>query len=137
MLRKGMTKNKGFSMIPNQVINSLELSNDAKMLFIYIRSLSPKFRHLRNKTLLNKLGISINTLQNCKRELVKNGYLVINRGISSNYYKLRLSNFRVSTLSDSTQPPYPNSTYHYKSNTIINNNNISKRRSKGFKKFNE
>ena len=70
-----MTKNKGFSMIPNQVINSLEISNDAKMLFIYIRSLSPKFRHLRNKTLLKKLGISINTLQNCKRELVKKSSL--------------------------------------------------------------
>ena len=97
-------------MVPNQVINSPELSNNAKMLFIYIRSLSAKFRHLRNKTLMKKLDLSINTLQNCKRELVKNGYLVINRGISSNYYQLRLSNFSVGKLSDATQPPYVKAT---------------------------
>jgi len=130
-------KNKGFTMVPNQVINSPELSNNAKMLFIYIRSLSAKFRHLRNKTLMKKLDLSINTLQNCKRELVKNGYLVINRGISSNYYQLRLSNFRVSSLSDSTQPPYVKATKYLENKTIIHKNNIYKPGLKGFKKFNE
>jgi hypothetical protein len=130
-------KNKGFTMVPNQVINSPELSNNAKMLFIYIRSLSAKFRHLRNKTLMKKLDLSINTLQNCKRELVKNGYLVINRGISSNYYQLRLSNFSVGKLSDSTQPPYVKATKYLENKTIIHKNNTYKPGSKGFKKFNE
>ena len=124
-------------MVPNQVINSPELSNNAKMLFIYIRSLSAKFRHLRNKTLMKKLDLSINTLQNCKRELVKNGYLVINRGISSNYYQLRLSNFSVGKLSDATQPPYVKATKYLENKTIIHKNNTYKPGSKGFKKFNE
>ena len=46
-------------MVPNQVINSPELSNNAKMLFIYIRSLlkKPNYRHLRNKTLVQKLDL--------------------------------------------------------------------------------
>ena len=123
-------------MVPNQVINSPELSNNAKMLFIYIRSLSAKFRHLRNKTLMKKLDISINTLQNCKRELVKKGYLVINKGLSSNYYRLRLINFSVGKVSESAHPPLVNPTNHYEDNTIIRNT-ILKKGSKGFKKFNE
>ena len=128
---------KGFSMIPNQVINEPELSNNSKLLFIYIRSLSEKFRHLRNKTLMNKLKVSIDTLQECKKELVKNGYLVIHRGLSSNYYELRLSRNYIGKMSVRKQPPYPKTTQHYKSNTIINNTISNKSKSKGFKKFNE
>ena len=84
MLGKGFMKNKGFSMIPNQVIWDEDLSNDAKLLFSYLRSLSEKYRTLRNKTLLIKLGISLNTLQNCKAELIKNGYLKVIRKTSAN-----------------------------------------------------
>ena len=79
MSGKGFMKNKGFSMIPNQVIWDEDISNDAKLLFCYLRSLSEKYRTLRNKTLLYKLGISLNTLQNCKAELIKNGYLKVIR----------------------------------------------------------
>ncbi len=128
---------KGFTMVPNALILDAELSNDAKALFCYLRSLSDKYRNLRNRTLLAKLGISINTLQNCKAELVKRGYLTIHRKASSNYYNLRLPKFRVGTLSDSTQSTYVKSGYHYKSNTNNSNTINSKRKSKGFKKFNE
>ena len=40
MSGKGFMKNKGFSMIPNQVIWDEYLSNDEKILFSYLRSLS-------------------------------------------------------------------------------------------------
>jgi len=133
---KRMSK-KGFTMVPNALILDSELSNDAKALFCYLRSLSDKYRNLRNRTLLAKLGISINTLQNCKTELVKRGYLTIHRKSSSNYYNLRLPKFRVGTLSDSTQSTYVKSGYHYKSNTSNSNTIISKRKTKGFKKFND
>tara|TARA_R100000656_G_C3924573_1_gene123536 strand:+ start:210 stop:470 length:261 start_codon:yes stop_codon:yes gene_type:complete len=86
---------------------------------------------------MNKLKVSINTIQDCKRELVKNGYLVIHRGLSSNYYELRLSKNYIGKVSARKQPPYPKTTQHYKSNTIIQNNNYNKSKAKGFKKFNE
>ena len=42
---KGMEKTKkGFSMIPNQLIYDKKLSNEAKILFCYIRSLSENYR---------------------------------------------------------------------------------------------
>ena len=80
----------GFSQIPNQLIYDQNLSNEAKMLFIYIKSLSANYRVLRNSNLCNKLNVSINTLQNAKSELVKQGWLVINRLSSANRYSLRL-----------------------------------------------
>ena len=124
-------KNKGFSMIPNQVIWDSDLSNDSKLLFCYLRSLSEKYRTLRNKTLLLKLGISLNTLQNCKQELIKNGYLNIIRKTSANKYELSIPNKVVL--------PYPKNGYSItqnlgsikKSNTNIYNN----KRIKGFKKL--
>ena len=79
---------KGFSIIPNSVILDVNLSNNAKLLYIYIKSLSENFRTLRNSNLKQKLGISTNTLQNCKAELVKYGYLKIYRRKSANYYFL-------------------------------------------------
>jgi len=129
-------KNKGFSMIPNQVIWDEDLSNNAKLLFCYLRSLSDKYRTLRNKTLLHKLGISLNTLQSIKAELIKEQYLIIHRRTSANYYELKAP-FKVVL-------PYPNSgqltTQKFgsieKSNTNTHNNNKIKgfKKLKGFKK---
>lgn len=72
--------------MPKSLILDSRLSNNAKILFIYIRSLSENFRTLRNSNLRQKLGVSINTLQNCKAELLKFGYLKIYRRKSANYY---------------------------------------------------
>lgn len=77
---------KGFIIVPKSLILDSRLSNNAKILFIYIRSLSENFRTLRNSNLRQKLGVSINTLQNCKTELLKFGYLKIYRRKSANYY---------------------------------------------------
>ena len=82
---------KGFTMIPNQLIVDEGLSKEAKALFVYLRYLSPKFRTLRNATLLTKLDICLSTLQKAKNELIKSGYLVIHRKASANYYDIRLS----------------------------------------------
>ena len=123
----------GFSQIPNQLIYDQNLSNEAKILFIYIKSLSANYRVLRNSNLCNKLKVSINTLQNAKSELVKQGYLVINRLSSANRYSLRLPKIRVTPYPKFTQSDYPKNGYHYKDNTIINNTNINKG-FKGFKK---
>jgi Mn-dependent DtxR family transcriptional regulator len=84
MEKKGFIK--GFVMVPKQLILDTNLSNNAKVLFIYIRSLSENFRTLRNSNLRQKLGISLKTLQNCKAELIKHGYLKIYRRKSANYY---------------------------------------------------
>ena len=124
----------GFSQIPNQLIYDQNLSNEAKMLFIYIKSLSANYRVLRNSNLCNKLNVSINTLQNAKSELVKQGWLVINRLSSANRYSLRLPKIRVTPYPKFTQSDYPKNGYHYKDNTINNNTNINKG-FKGFKKF--
>ena len=94
-------------MIPNQLIYDENIGNEAKVLFCYIRSLSENYRNLRNSNLCQKLGCSVNTLQKAKKELIDNGYLVINR-LSS-----------------------PKFGQYYKSNNINNNNNSNK----GFKKF--
>ena len=58
-------------MIPNQVIYDDRLSNEAKVLFCYIKSLSSNYRNLRNSNLRSKLGCSMNTLQNAKNQLIK------------------------------------------------------------------
>jgi len=113
------------------------LSNDAKMLFIYIKSLSVNFRKLRNRTLLARLSISINTLQKCKEELIKHKYLVVHRLPSSNFYELRLPKIDVPSLSNSTQSDYPKKGYHYKSNTITSNTINNKGKFKRLKKFDE
>lgn len=77
---------KGFIIVPKRLILDDRISNNAKILFIYIRSLSESFRTLRNSNLKQKLGISLKTLQNAKTELVKYGYLKIYRRKSANYY---------------------------------------------------
>ena len=76
----------------------------------------------------------MNTLQKAKKELVDNGYLVINRLSSANKYLLRLPKNRVIRVSKFKQSDYPKIGYHYKSNNINNNNNSNKG-FKGFKKL--
>ena len=139
-LQKDMSK-KGFVLFPKAVLLDERLSNEAKILFAYIRSLSDKFRHLRNRTLRKKLGVSLNTLQKCKNELVEYNYLLIHRGQSSNYYQVKLSPDSLKSIqSDSLkikQSDYPKNRQHYKSNNKLSDNKLGKRRAKGFKKFNE
>ena len=94
-----MTK-RGFTIVPNQIIWDDDLCNDSKQLFTYIRSLSEKYRTLRNSTLKAKLNISVNTLQKCKKELVKNGYLIIHRRTSANLYELKFPKKSVLPLSN-------------------------------------
>lgn len=121
-------------MIPNQLIYDENIGNEAKVLFCYIRSLSENYRNLRNSNLCQKLGCSVNTLQKAKKELVDNGYLVINRLSSANKYLLRLPKNRVIRVSKFKQSDYPKFGQYYKSNNSNNNNNSNKG-FKGFKKF--
>ena len=78
-----------------------------------------------------KLGCSVNTLQKAKKELIDNGYLVINRLSSANRYIIRLPKISVKRVSKFKQSDYPKFGQYYKSNNINNNNNSNK----GFKKF--
>ena len=132
---------KGFTIVPNALILDEDLSNDAKVLFAYIKSLSENYRHLRNRTLRQKLGISLNTLQNCKAELVKKGYLLIHRSQSSNYYRLKLKQTTQQKSNQTTQDKNTQTTQNFVSikrvKTSSNKTSISNRRFKGFKKFNE
>ena len=129
---------KGFTMIPNQLIIDESLSKEAKALFIYLRYLSPKFRTLRNTTLLTKLDICLSTLQKAKNELIKSNYLVIHRRASANYYELRLSKKYLINRVLNTQESKYNLLSIKKDNTMYNNNmynNTSTKGFKGFKKF--
>jgi len=127
------TKN-GFAMIPNSIIYDDKLGNEAKVLFCYIKSLSANYRNLRNSNLCKKLGVSVNTLQKAKKELVDNGYLVIHRLSSANRYTLRLPKNRVIRVSKSNQSDYPKFGQYLESNNNNNNNNSNKKKFKGFKK---
>ena len=128
---------KGFTMIPNQLIVDEGLSKEAKALFIYLRYLSPKFRILRNATLLTKLDICLSTLQKAKNELIKSGYLIIHRKASANYYDIRLSKkYSVDRVLNKQETKY-NLLSIKKDNTMYNNTMYNKRGFKGFKKFKE
>ena len=128
---------KGFTMIPNQLIVDEGLSKEAKALFIYLRYLSPKFRTLRNATLLTKLDICLSTLQKAKNELIKSGYLIIHRKASANYYDIRLSKkYSVDRVLNKQETKY-NLLSIKKDNTMYNNTMYNKRGFKGFKKFKE
>ena len=137
----GKMSKKGFTIVPNALILDEDLSNDSKVLFAYIKSLSENYRHLRNRTLRQKLGISLNTLQNCKAELVKKGYLIVHRSQSSNYYKLKLKQTTQKKGNQTTQKKNQQTTQNFGSikrvNNSSNNTNRSKGRLKGFKKFND
>jgi len=128
---------KGFTMIPNQLIVDEGLSKEAKALFIYLRYLSPKFRTLRNATLLTKLDICLSTLQKAKNELIKSGYLVIHRKASANYYDIRLSKKYSSDRVLNKQESKYNLLSIKKDNTMYNNTMYNKKGFKGFKKFKE
>tara|TARA_R100000655_G_scaffold39385_1_gene74658 strand:+ start:1078 stop:1452 length:375 start_codon:yes stop_codon:yes gene_type:complete len=124
-------------MIPNQLIVDEGLSKEAKALFIYLRYLSPKFRTLRNATLLTKLDICLSTLQKAKNELIKSGYLVIHRKASANYYDIRLSKkYSVDRVLNKQESKY-NLLSIKKDNTMYNNTMYNKKGFKGFKKFKE
>ena len=126
---------KGFTMIPNQLIVDEGLSKEAKALFVYLRYLSPKFRTLRNATLLTKLDICLSTLQKAKNELIKSGYLIIHRKASANYYDIRLSKkYSVDRVLNKQESKY-NLLSIKKDNTMYNNTMYNKKGFKGFKKF--
>ena len=128
---------KGFTMIPNQLIVDEGLSKEAKALFVYLRYLSPKFRTLRNATLLTKLDICLSTLQKAKNELIKSGYLVIHRKASANYYDIRLSKkYSFDRVLNKQETKY-NLLSIKKDNTMYNNTMYNKKGFKGFKKFKE
>ena len=122
-------------MIPNQLIIDERLSKEAKLLFIYLRYLSPKFRILRNKTLLTKLDMCLSTLQKAKLELVANEYLVVHRKTSANFYDLRLPILHSTDRVLNKHPPKYNLLSINKNNTMYNNNNLNKEKFKGFKKL--
>jgi len=129
---------KGFTQVPNQLIIDERLSKEAKALFIYLRYLSPKYRNLRNSTLLTKLDICLSTLQKAKNELIKEGYLVIHRKASSNYYELRVSKKYSGDRVLNKQEIKYNLLSIKSNNTMYNNtmyNNTSNKGFKGFKKF--
>ena len=129
---------KGFTMIPNQLIIDEGLSKEAKALFIYLRYLSPKFRTLRNATLLTKLDICLSTLQKAKNELIKSGYLVIHRKASANKYDLRLPTKQVGDYLLNKQETKYNLLSIKNNNTMYDNtmyNNSKPKGFKGFKKF--
>ena len=125
---------KGFTQVPNQLIIDERLSKEAKALFIYLRYLSPKFRNLRNATLLTKLDICLSTLQNAKNELIKEGYLVIHRNPSSNYYELRLSKkYSGDRVLHKQETKY--NLLSIKNNNTMYNNTMYNKGFKGFKKI--
>ena len=125
---------KGFTQVPNQLIIDQRLSKEAKALFIYLRYLSPKFRTLRNATLLTKLDICLSTLQKAKNELIKEGYLVIHRKPSSNYYELRLSKkYSGDRVLNKQGTKY--NLLSIKSNNTMYNNTMYNKGFKGFKKI--
>ena len=128
---------KGFTMIPNQLIVDEGLSKEAKALFIYLRYLSPKFRTLRNATLLTKLDICLSTLQKAKNELIKSGYLVIHRKTSANYYELRVSIKHSTDRVLNKQETKYNLLSIKSKQYYVNNNMYNKKGFKGFKKFKE
>jgi len=82
---------KGFCKVPNFIAWS-DLSGSALKLYVFLVSLSPKFRTIRNVK-LKKLGISINTLQRAKKELIKRKVLtIVERDGGANTYQLQTPN---------------------------------------------
>ena len=79
---------KGFCKVPNFIAWS-DLSGSALKLYVFLVSLSPKFRTIRNIK-LKQLGISINTLQRAKKELIKRKVLtIVERDGGANTYQLQ------------------------------------------------
>ena len=126
---------KGFTQVPNQLIIDERLSKEAKALFIYLRYLSPKFRTLRNATLLTKLDICLSTLQKAKNELIKSNYLVIHRKTSANKYELRLPTKQVGDYLPDKQKTKYNLLSIKNNNTMYDNTMYNNSKAKGFKGF--
>ena len=126
---------KGFTQVPNQLIIDERLSKEAKALFIYLRYLSPKFRTLRNATLLTKLDICLSTLQKAKNELIKSNYLVIHRKASANKYELRLPIKQAGDYLLNKQEIKYNLLSINNNNTMYNNTMYNNNKPKGFKGF--
>ena len=126
---------KGFTQVPNQLIIDQRLSKEAKALFIYIRYLSPKFRTLRNATLLSQLDICLSTLQKAKKELIKEGYLIIHRRASANKYELRLPKIYLEDRVLNTQETDYNLLSIKNKQYYLNNNMYNNTKPKGFKGF--
>jgi DNA-binding IclR family transcriptional regulator len=61
-----------------------------RCLFYILRAYQSNYRILRNSNLSKKIGVSLNTLQNAKNELIKQGWLVVHRLSSANRYTLKL-----------------------------------------------
>jgi len=138
MEKKGLRK--GFCKIPNFIAWS-DLSGTALKLYVFLASLSPKFRTIRNYK-LKKLGMALNTLQRAKNELVKRNVLVIHkRKGGSNYYELITPNPTQFLSMESTQLLTLNPTQKLGTNIILKDKTINNKdkdkmnKFKGFKKI--
>ena len=76
----------------------------------------------------------LSTLQKAKNELIKEGYLVINRKTSANKYELRLPVKQVPDRVLNKQVGKNNLLSIKKNKTILHNNILQKKGFKGFKK---
>jgi len=89
MEKKGLRK--GFCKIPNFIAWS-SLSGPALKLYVFLASLSPKFRKIRNYK-LKRLGMALNTLQRAKNELILRNVLIVHqRRGGANFYELKTPN---------------------------------------------
>ena len=138
MEKKGLRK--GFCKIPNFIAWS-DLSGTALKLYVFLASLSPKFRTIRNYK-LKKLGMALNTLQRAKNELVKRNVLVIHKRIGgSNFYELITPNPTQFLSMESTQLLTLNPTQKLGNNIILKDKTINNKdkdkmnKFKGFKKI--
>ena len=137
MEKKGLRK--GFCKIPNFIAWS-NLNGNSIKLYVFLASLSPKFRIIRNYK-LKKLGMALNTLQRAKNELVKRNVLVIHKRIGgANFYELKTPEVNQFLGKESTQLLMPNPTPELINNIIldktINNKDKDKmNKFKGFKKI--
>ena len=138
MEKKGLRK--GFCKIPNFIAWS-DLSGTALKLYVFLASLSPKFRTIRNYK-LKKLGMALNTLQRAKNELVKRNVLVNHKRIGgSNFYELITPNPTQFLSMESTQLLTLNPTPKLGTNIILKDKTINNKdkdkmnKFKGFKKI--
>jgi hypothetical protein len=138
MEKKGLRK--GFCKIPNFIAWS-DLSGTALKLYVFLASLSPKFRTIRNYK-LKKLGMALNTLQRAKNELVKRNVLVIHKRIGgANFYDLRTPDVNQFLGRESNQFQTFESTQDLGTNIILKDKTINNKdkdkmnKFKGFKKI--
>ena len=120
---------KGFCKIPNFIAWS-DLSGSALKLYVFLASLSPKFRTIRNFK-LKHLGMSINTLQRAKKELIKRNVLKVHkRKGGSNYYELITPNPTQFLHRDSTQILIGDPTQKLRNSIRPSDNNSNNKRLK-------